>query len=156
MALVMRSAGLSRIDTLRTRRRPVLSHSCTTSIFNSTCFHSASPRRLHTASRSVSLSRAAVLFCTAILAKVVLLQSLRLLPSRWRIARLLRSKELSSFASVPMLALRIRERELVFHCNSDEFLCNRLNHCRPALAKLRPADRGAALGARQLCRADSG
>ena len=46
MALVMRSAGLSRVDTLRTRRRPVLSLSCTASIFNSTCFHSARPSSL--------------------------------------------------------------------------------------------------------------
>ena len=65
MALVMRSAGLSWTDTLWSRRRPVCSHSCTLSIFNSIWFIRPGPRRLHTASalcESVSGS-GTVLYC---------------------------------------------------------------------------------------------
>ena len=51
--------------------------------------------------RSVSPSEVAVLFRIAILARVVKLPNLRLLLNQCRTTRLLRSKELSSFAFVP-------------------------------------------------------
>ena len=122
---VMKSAGLSWVDTLRTRSRPIFSHSCTANIVSSTCIILPSPLRLLTASLLCESVQSGGTVYTAILAKFVPLQSLQLLLSRWRTTRLLRSSELSCSASVPSLALRSREREMLLHCNFEEFLSAR-------------------------------
>ena len=78
MALVMRSAGMSWVDTLQTQSRPVFSHSCTVSIFSLACFILSGPLRLNTASA----------LCESVQSSgIVWYRSL--VPSKWRISFLI-------------------------------------------------------------------
>ena len=70
---------------MRTRSRPFFSHSCTVSIFSSTCFIRPGPLRLAHCERALGVcQKQRHCLCTAILVKVVLLPRIRLFLSRSR------------------------------------------------------------------------